>query len=224
MHDRSSRDRPSTAGGAALPLRLVLAEDHTFLREVLRELLESEPGLVVVGDAADGQTAVQLADELRPDVLLLDIDLPGMTGVVVARLLRERLPDMPIIVLTGYDDHEHRATLVRLGVRGYLAKTVSHEELVSAIRAVHAGGTVFDGMVARMLVRRAGLAAGPEPTGREMAVLELVAQGGRNQEIADRLAIGEATVEFHLRNLFRKFGAATRTDLVDRARREGWVA
>src|SRR5262249_30726311 len=113
--------------------------------------------------------------------------------------------------------------LLGLGVRGYLAKTASREELVSAIRAVHAGGLVFDPAVAQILTRRAARAGGSQPTVRELEVLRLTAEGLTNREIATRLRIGDATVEFHLHNLFRKFGVGTRTELVHRGRRVGWI-
>jgi DNA-binding NarL/FixJ family response regulator len=134
------------------------------------------------------------------------------------------VPQVRIVVLTGYEDSGHQETLLSLGVRGYLAKTATREELVSAVRAVHAGGLVFHPAVAQILTRRAASPAGSEPTARELDVLHLTAEGLTNREIAGRLRIGDATIEFHLHNLFRKFGVGTRTELVHHARRAGWIA
>ena len=205
-------------------IRVLLAEDHGMLREALREVLEAEPDLEVVDAAADGAEALRLAAELRPDVLVLDLLMPGLTGAAVVRELRADLPDTRIVVLTGSGDREHLRTMVRLGVHGYLLKTGHLANLVAAIRTVHAGGRAFGPEEMEALAEAAGLSRQVEPTGREVEILRLVAEGLRNQEIAERLGIKASTVEYHVRNLFRKLAVQNRTALAHEARRRGWAA
>lgn len=203
-------------------IRILLADDHAIVRAGLRHLLAETPDLEVVGEAADGEAALRLAAALRPDILLLDVRLPGRDGLEVARLLRARLPDVRVVALTVCDDAQHARALLRLGVSGYLLKTVSWPELQGALRAVYGGHVVVQSSVAARL-SRPGSSPDREPTARELEVLRLVAEGYRNREIANRLATSERTVQFHLRNLFAKCDAASRTELVHRARQQGWL-
>jgi DNA-binding NarL/FixJ family response regulator len=170
-----------------------------------------------VGTAGDGAAALRLIAERQPDVLLLDVHLPGLSGVEVARQTRARFPRVAILVLTGYDDLGDARALVRLGVQGYLPKTASGEQIVAAIRTVARGETVLISKAAQAAL---GRGVGPL-TAREDEVLRLLAAGKRNAEIAAALAVSVSTVEFHLSNLFQKLGATSRTEAIRLAREQG---
>lgn len=199
------------------PIRVVIVDDHPLLREGTQALLERSPDLAVVGTTGDGESALRLLAEHRPDVLLLDIHLPGLSGVEVARQARERFSWVAVLVLTGYDDLGDARALVRLGVQGYLPKTASGEQIVEAIRTVARGETILISKAAQAAL---GHGIGPL-TAREGEVLRLVAAGKRNAEIAAALGVSVSTVEFHLSNLYQKLGTGSRTETLHRARERG---
>jgi DNA-binding NarL/FixJ family response regulator len=217
------------AGGEVGPIRIVLGEDHALVREGTQRILEQQADLTVVGEAGDGRTVLELIERLRPDVALLDIRMPGLTGIEVVRLSRERSPTTRVLVLTAYDDDEYILGLMEAGAAGYLLKTVRSSELVDAVRAVHQGETVLHpaiaAKVARLWGRRseANRAAPGQLSPRERDVLVLAAKGLRNREIADRLFISVRTVEGHLNSILDKLGVATRVEAVLYAVVHGWV-
>ncbi|MDQ2743844.1 MAG: response regulator transcription factor [Chloroflexota bacterium] len=197
-------------------IRVLLADDHPMTRQGTRQILDGQPGLRVVGEAADGQEALCLAHQLQPDIVLLDISMPGINGIELAKTLRADLPKLHVIIMTGYEENDHyNDVLARLGVRGYLSKRATSMELVTALRAVQAGNTYFQGAFA-------DLVSGPHSaeglTAQERKVLRLVDDGRSNQEIAEQLYLSEPTVRYHLHNLFTKLGAERRTQLVSIAR------
>ncbi len=205
-------------------IRVLLADDHVTTREGLRRLLDEDAAVEVIGVAGDGEETVRLARELRPDILLLDISMPLLNGVEVARTLETALPETRIVVLTGYSDSEEYArALLRLGVKGYLSKTASMEEVIAALRSVHAGHTHMEPAVSALLA--SAEQPGPEerPTPRELDVLRLVAKGYGNAAIGKDLFIVERTVEFHLTNLLGKLQASSRTEAVYLARQKKWL-
>ncbi len=207
-----------------MKIRVLLADDHAITREGTRRLLEADPDFVVVAEAADGEETVRLAQALRPDIVVLDISMPGLNGIQVGEILRETVPESRIVVLTGYDDNEQYArALLRLGVSGYLSKTSSSRELASALRSVYSSRLYFQPSIASLL--NASLAPpADEPTPRELEVLGLAAQGKRNRDIARQLHTSERTVQFHLANLFGKLQVGSRTEMVYRARQKGWIS
>jgi two-component system response regulator DesR len=203
---------------AAAPIRLILADDHAITREPLRAFLEVAGGYEVLAEAADGDEALRLTCELRPDVLLLDVVMPGLDGLRVAELLRDVVPETRVILLSGYDPAQYVGAAARVGAAGYVGKTAGFDELARAIRTVHEGGTYFPTLAAEPAVSPYS-----SPTSREVEVLRLVERGLRNSQIADELAISETTVQFHLRQLFGKLHATSRTEAVRRAREYGWI-
>ncbi len=200
-------------------VRVFIVDDHPMLREGTQSSFERATGIEVVGSAADGGSAIEQITILQPDVLVLDIRLPDMSGVDVARHVRTRFPSVGIVILTGYDDPHYARALTKLDIQGYLRKTASTDEIIAAVRQVAAGGTVFDPEIVRVLEDSSDSAE--SLTAREREVLQLIADGRRNAEIADELVLSIKTVEFHISNLFAKMGARSRSEAVRAAYQDG---
>lgn len=203
------------------PIRILLVDDHAVMRAGTRRFLEDERDFLIVGEAADGDEALALADTIEADVVLLDINLPRVDGVKTAKLLRQRKPDWRILILTGYNSEAARHALHRLGVDGYLMKTSSDVELVAAIRSVMRGAKVLHSL--ESAARDEQGAEISMPTLKEMEVLRALARGLKNRDIADDLNVSVHTVEYHIHNLFLKLNASSRADVLMRAQRMGWL-
>lgn len=215
------------------PIRVLLVDDQRLMREGLRTLLELEPGLAVAGEAANGQEALALYAELKPDVVLMDVRMPVLDGVEATRRLLARDPAAHVIILTTFDDDEYVFEGLRAGAQGYLLKDVSIQELADAIRTVVGGGVLIQPSVARKVVAEFARLRPPAPhpgptTGlpeplseRELEVLRLLADGLTNREIADRLFLAEGTVKNYVTNILGKIGARDRTQAALRARELG---
>ena len=209
-----------------MTIRIVVADDHPVVREGLVAMLGTQTDFEVVGEAGDGSETVRLVDTLKPDVVLLDLEMPQMDGVAVLEHFRERGSDVRVIVFTVFDTDERILRAVRAGARGYLLKGAPRGELFQAVRVVHAGGSLLQPLVASKLlahVRQERHAVpGPEAlTQREQEVLHLLAQGLQNKEIAQKLSISERTVKFHVSAMLRKLDAGNRTEAVAHARARG---
>lgn len=205
----------------AQSIRVLLVDDHLVTRAGARRILEDAPEIEVVGEASDGAEALVQVDALEPDIVALDIDMPGMDGIKTcqALLARERPPR--VLALTGHDKDAYVREMTRLGVHGYLLKSAGPDELIDAVRAIYAGRQAFSIAVSEKL-RRVASGATPRATAKEREVLKAVARGLKNQEIADELSVSLNTVEFHMRNLLDKLGASSRADALMRAQRLGW--
>ena len=210
-------------------LRLLLVDDHVVVREGLRSLLDSDGRFEIVGEAADGQTAVSAATTLNPDVVVLDVSLPGMNGAQLAKRLKENLPHVKTLALTVHEEGGYLRSLMDAGASGYVLKRSAASELLKAIQVVGEGGTYLDSTLAGQVVsgsgqRRAALGPSTLLSEREREVVRYVAHGYSNKEIAQKLDVSVKTVETYRYRATDKLGLQSRADLVRYAIDQGWLA
>lgn len=212
-------------------IRLLLVDDHEVVRTGLRMLLESQTELKIVGEASTGAEALELCDRLLPDVVVMDLTLPDVSGIEVTRLIKQRLPQVNVVALTIHEDQEYFFEMLRAGASGYVPKRAAPDELVSAIRAAHTGEVYIFPTLAKALVNdylgRTGeqeeAVLSAELTTREGEVLDLLVQGWTNEEIANQLVISKHTVARHRENIMRKLNLHNRSELVKYAIRKGLI-
>jgi two-component system, NarL family, response regulator LiaR len=213
-------------------IRLIIAEDHAVVREGTRIMLEREEDIEVVGEARDGEEAVKLIETLKPDVAILDISMPKMSGIEVTRHIKPRFPSTAILILTAYDNDEYVFALLEAGAAGYLLKDVHGREIIEAVRSVHGGESVLHPSIARKVIQRA-LVGSPksgeakseiELSEREQEVLKLAAKGLNNKDIADKLCISIRTVQGHLNSIFHKLSVGSRTEAIFQSVKRGWLS
>jgi DNA-binding NarL/FixJ family response regulator len=202
-------------------IRLVIADDHPVVLDGLRGMLKSQLDFEIAGEASNGADAARLARELAPDVVLMDLRMPVMDGVAAIREIKSTQPDVHILVLTTYDTDADILPALEAGATGYLLKDISREELFSAIRASARGESVLAPVVTARLISQVRTPAEDKLSGRELEVLQLVAEGASNSDIAGRLYISQATVKSHLINIFGKLGVSDRTAAVTVALQRG---
>ncbi len=208
-----------------MAIKVLLADDHSVVRKGVREFLEDEPDIEVVGEAVNGTEAVDLAGALRPDVVVMDIKMPGLSGVEATRRIRADSPEVRVLALTAYDDDPYVFGLLEAGASGYVLKTAESRELIRAIRTVAAGQSALDPAIAPRLIARVAQhgSASDSLTERELEVLRLAARGHTNKQIGHDLAISDRTVQNHLANIFAKLGVASRTEAVTDALQRGVI-
>jgi two-component system response regulator NreC len=210
--------------------RVLLVEDHTLLREGLRTLLGAAPELEVVGEAGDGLEAIAQARRLRPDLIIMDLSMPKMTGLEALREITHQHPKTKTIALTMHNSEEHLRDALQAGAAGYVLKTVSHDELIAAVRSVLAGGRYLSPQVARPVdphleaARRDEVTAWDTLTARERQVLKMIAEGYKSREIADQLCISQSTVEKHRVNLMGKLDLHSVSGVTAYAAKRGLIS
>jgi len=211
-------------------IAILLAEDHTVVRQGIRQFLEREEDLKVVGEASDGEEAVRLTEQLKPDVIIMDIAMPKLNGIEATKQIKQLPLCTIILILTAYDYEEYIFPILEAGAAGYLLKDVSGSELIDAIHTVHKGESVLHPTVARKLIeqfRDTNVKHGREQvldllTEREAEVLKMAARGMSNKEIANELFLSVHTIESHLGSIFNKLGVCSRIEAVMKAFKRGW--
>jgi NarL family two-component system response regulator YdfI len=198
-------------------IRLLIVDDHPVVREGLRAILETAPDLSLVGEAGDGAEAVRLAEELAPDVVLMDLRMPGVGGIEAIQQIKTRQPGVEVVILTTYEEDDQILAGLRAGARGYLLKDVARDVLFETIRAAHRGELLLPASVADRVVAHLEPPRPVRPEGlsrREVEILGLLVEGAANKQIAARLAIAERTVKAHVTSIFNKLGVDSRTEAV----------
>ncbi|MGE0060084.1 MAG: response regulator [Dehalococcoidia bacterium] len=224
-------DSGQSRNQVAVNIRVMVADDHAVLRQSLRYLLEAQQGIEVVGEASNGRDAVELAEKLQPDVVLMDTIMPGLNGIEATRQIRRRMPKTKVLMLTGYMEDEHVAGALKAGASGYVIKSSELDELFLGIQAVHRGNPYFSSSIGDgdltdylwQLKSNSGKVGYDLLTSREREVLQLIAEGCSNQKIAQELYISVKTVEAHRAHIMTKLHAKNRTDLIRYALRKGLV-
>lgn len=202
-----------------MAIKVVIADDHALLREGLAKILSLESNFLIVGEANCGDEAIALTRTLKPDVVLMDINMPGLNGIEATKIIKEEMPQVGIIALTIHEDEEYIFELVRAGVSGYILKDIQPEQLIKAIKDVAEGKTAIQpnitakllGEFNRLSDRKTNMFSCDQLTARELEVIKLIAQGMPNKEIASTLYISEKTVKNHITNIFRKLNVEDRT-------------
>jgi NarL family two-component system response regulator LiaR len=194
------------------PIRVVLVDDHSQMHRIVRAILDSMLDIEVVGQGANGQEGIALCEQHRPDVVLMDVVMPLMDGIEATRILNERLPEVKILVLSSFQDHESVHAMLRNGAVGYLTKSSLANDLAETIRATHQGKMVFSSDIGAQLVNPPQPVVDFQLTDRELEVLVLLAEGLTNQQSAHKLSISVSTLKFHMANIYQKLGVQTRSE------------
>jgi len=219
-------------GCVTVRTRILIVDDHAVLREGIRKLLEEERDFEVVGEASDGEEAARLGSELKPDVVIMDIVMPKLSGIEATKLIKQASPSTAVFIFTAYSDIRYILGLLEAGACGYLLKSARSSEITGAIRAVRSGESVLDPVVTHKLLERvvrpaSGAGEGQtvgQLTSRETEILRLAARGMSNKDIAEKLFLSLRTVKSHLTNIFNKMGCSCRTEAVIKGLAEGYIA
>ncbi len=213
-------------------IKILLAEDHTIVRQGLRSLLEQESGMEVIGEAEDGKEAVQKAENLKPDIVLMDVSMPFLNGIEATRRIKKHCPEIKVLILTMHTTEEYIFQILRAGASGYIVKKAAHQELITAIKAVNKGDKFLSPSISKRVIEEYILKAGEtleqdsfeRLTAREREVLQLISEGKSNREIAEQLFLSVKTDETHKANVMNKLELRTKVDLIKYALRKGIIS